>query len=172
MMTTKSKPIELVIACLLVALVVGVPWWYLKDKKQDWSKHPVYGKLVGKKYMLKEDTYIYKYGDSGKIYLHLTKDYNLKVEDIQEKELPLMYQGDYILKVIPKGMVFTITRIEFVKRTWADDRLWIKAKFDDHNKYGKEIDVSFLADYSKSKSEMDNQYVTEITPEGEPVNEK
>jgi len=160
-MTEKSKPWEIIVAGSILAILIWFLTWLLVPWHYDLSKN---SELVGKSFKTEIDLYIYKYGDSGNIHLEIPGMNTADLEVAENKPMPFQDGNDKILKIVPKGAVFTIGRVEkVVKRLGFRSDIWIKAKFKDPAIYHKEIDVTFLTDMFKDSQSMENEYIRELS---------
>jgi hypothetical protein len=166
MTTEKKLAIAGIIA--LCGIVVFAIWSH--GTTRNINGDPVYGKLVEKKYETKIDLYLTQSQQSGKCFIKVPGEYLPEIKDI--KSFPDVSYHRIIHKVIPSRAVFTITNVVLANKPFRGSDIWIKAKFEDEKIYKDEVDVTFISDFNSNNAKMNPEYVTEITPEGAPIDAK
>lgn len=159
----------ILIGIILLIVVIGGEIWYQGIKKTI-NSNPTYGELVGKKYEAKIDLYISQDRQSARYFIEVPGWHCPQAQDI--KQYPYGGVSYIIHKLVPKGSVFTITNILLTNKPFRGKDIWLMGKFDDSRIFSDEICVNSVSDYNSNHEKMDPEYVTEITPEGEPVNDK
>lgn len=166
MTTEKKLAIAGIVA--LCGLIVFQIWSHGTTKTI--NDDPIYGKLVGKIYETKIDLYLSQNRQSA--------HYSIEVpgllcpEVIEIKEYPHGTAHDIIHKIIPSKTRIKISNVVLTNVPFRGTDLWLKAKFENVAISDGEVYVNSISDYKSYHKKMNPRYVTEITPEGEPIDAK
>lgn len=166
MTTEKKLAIAGIIA--LCGIIVFMIWGHGTTKNI--NNDPIYGKLIGKKYETMKDLYLSQDSQSGNYSIKVPGIYLPEIKEIQK--YPDVSYHRTIHKVIPAKSVIIISNVILTNVPFRGTDLWLKAKFENANIFDGEVYVNSISDYRSYHKKMNPKYVTEITPEGEPVDAK
>ncbi|MEW6517383.1 MAG: hypothetical protein AB1439_10830 [candidate division FCPU426 bacterium] len=166
-MTTEKK-LAIVGIVALCGLIVFQIWSHGTTKTI--NDDPIYGKLVGKTYETRTDLYLSQDRQSANYSIKIPGVLYPEIKEI--KEYPHGTAHNIIHKLIPSKTRIKISNVVLTNVPFRGTDLWLKARFEDSSIYEGEVDATFISDFSSYHEKMDSKYVTEITPEGEPVNAK
>lgn len=166
-MTTEKK-LAIVGIVALCGLIIFQIWSHGTTKII--NDDPIYGKLVGKTYETKINLYLSQDRQSAHYSIEVPGFLYPEIKEI--KEYPRGTAHDIIHKIIPSKTRISISNVVLTDVPFRGTDLWLKAKFEDANIFDGEVYVNSISDYRSYHKKMNPKYVTEITPEGEPVDAK
>ncbi len=100
-------------SCEILLLPVAIPVMALGSYhyEKDVSSDPQRGFLVGKKYILEQDTFLYKYCDSSKLYLDTGIRNTFVIKNGEEKSILDDKQSISSWEIVPLGTCITISKV-------------------------------------------------------------
>lgn len=166
-MTTERK---LIIAGVIAffALAIGEIWY--RGTAMSVGDRPSYNQLIGKRYKTKTALFLTQTRQSARYFINVPGIFSPELADI--KEYPHGTSHQIIHKLLPKGTGFSITDVIITNKPFRGEDKWVMGRFDDVRIFSGQFCVNFISDYNSNNEKMKSEYVTEITPEGEPVDAK
>lgn len=166
-MTTERK---LIIAGVIAffALAIGEIWY--RGTATSIGDSPSHNQLIGKRYKTKITLYLSQDRQSAWYFIKSPGYFSPELADI--KEYPHGTSHQIIHKLLPEGTGFSITDVIITKTPFRGEDKWVMGRFDDVRIFSGQFCVNYISDYNSNNEKMKSKYVTEITPEGEPVNDK
>lgn len=166
-MTTERKLI-IVGVIAFFALAIGEIWY--RGTAKSVGDSPSHNQLIGKRYKTKTALYLSQDRQSAWYFIKIPGLLTPELKDI--KEYPHGTPQKIIHKLLPPGTGFSITNVILTNKPFRGEDKWVMGRFDDVRIFSGQFCVNSVSDYESNHEKMDPEYVTEITPEGEPVNDK